>query len=184
MTLEERIERLEAESEIRQLIAHYSFDIDDRLIESIRNLFTDDGVLKSRDGVMFAKGPDAIIEQYHGRFDVLGPGHHFMHDVQINFVEGSAVEATGRVSGHAELVRKGQMMVAALRYADCYTKTDVGWKFAEREISFLYYVPVEDYPNILLNPARNRAYGEPAPADFPENLVSWIEYHESRGSGC
>jgi len=122
MTLEERIERLEAESEIRQLIANYSFDIDDRLIESLRNLFTEDGVLRSRDGVMYAKGPDAIIEQYHGRFDALGPGHHFMHDVRIRFVKGSTIEATGRVSGHAELVRNGKMMVAALRYADRYNK--------------------------------------------------------------
>lgn len=184
MTLEERIGRLEAESEIRQLIANYSFNIDDRQIENIRNLFTEDGVLKSRDGVMYAKGPDAIIKQYHGRFDVLGPGHHFMHDVRISFVEGSTVEATGRVSGHAELVRKGKMMVAALRYADRYNKTEGGWKFAEREISFLYYVPVTEYPGILLNPARNRAYHEPAPADFPENLDSWTEYYGSRKSGA
>lgn len=181
MTLEDRIARLEAESQIRQLIAHYSFDIDDRLIENIRELFAEDGVLKSRDGVMYAKGPDAIIEQYHGRFDVLGPGHHFMHDVQIDFPDGAPTTATGRVSGHAELMRKGRMMVAALRYADRYRKTGAGWKFAEREIGFLYYVPVEDYPGILLRPDRNRAYDTPAPADFPETLPSWTAYERSRG---
>ncbi len=181
MTLEDRIARLEAESEIRQLIAHYSFDIDDRLIGSIRKLFTEDGILKSRDGVMHAQGPDAIIEQYHGRFDVLGPGHHFMHDVQIDFPDSSMIEATGRVSGHAELVRNGKMMVAALRYADRYRKTAAGWKFSEREISFLYYVPVAEFPDILLSPDRNRAYDKPAQADFPENLASWKEYERSRG---
>jgi len=46
----------EAESQIRQLIAHYSFEIDDRLIESVRSLFTEDGILKSANGVMYAKG--------------------------------------------------------------------------------------------------------------------------------
>lgn len=178
--LESRIARLEAESQIRQLIAHYSFDIDDRIIESVRDLFTDDGVIRSKDGVMFAQGPDAIIEQYHGRFDVLGPGHHFMHDVQIDFVGDGTKEATGRVSGHAELQRKGKMMVAAIRYDDRYRKTDRGWKFAERVIQFLYYVPVSEYPDILLSENRNHAYDTPRPADFPEALPSWIAYHKQR----
>ncbi len=178
--LEARIARLEAESQIRQLIAHYSFDIDDRIIESVRDLFTEDGVIRSKDGVMHAQGPDAIIEQYHGRFTVLGPGHHFMHDIQIDFVGDGSQEATGRVSGHAELKRKGQMMVAAIRYDDKYRNTDRGWKFAERVIQFLYYVPISEYPNILLTANRNHAYDTPAPADFPEALPSWIEYHKER----
>ncbi|KHK93205.1 nuclear transport factor 2 family protein [Novosphingobium malaysiense] len=178
--LEARVARLEAESQIRQLIAHYCFDIDDRLIESIRDLFTEDAVLKSADGVMYAEGPDAIIEQYHGRFDALGPGHHFMHDVQIDFVGDGLQEATGRVSGHAELVRNGKMMLAALRYADRYRNTEKGWKFAEREIAFLYYVPQSDYPGILLESNRNRAYDTPGAADFPERLASWITYEKSR----
>ncbi|HZU62980.1 MAG TPA: nuclear transport factor 2 family protein [Novosphingobium sp.] len=177
--LEARITRLEAESQIRQLIAHYCFDIDDRHIAAIGRLFTADGVLRSADGVMYAEGPEAIIAQYHRRFDVLGPGHHFMHDVQIDFVGDGTQEATGRVSGHAELMRKGQMMIAALRYADRYRRTAEGWKFAERVISFLYYVPVEDYPGILLTPDRNRAYDRPMPADFPEPLASWQAYHQN-----
>jgi ketosteroid isomerase-like protein len=180
--LEARIARLEAESQIRQLIAHYSFDIDDRIIEGVRKLFTDDAVLRSADGVMHAQGPDAIIDQFHGRFEVLGPGHHFMHDVQIDFVGDGTQEATGRVAGHAELWRKGKMMVTAIRYKDRYRNTADGWKFAEREISFLYYVPIENYPNILLTANRNMAYDEPKPADFPERLPSWITYHKSRQS--
>jgi ketosteroid isomerase-like protein len=179
-SVEQRLARLEAESQIRQLIAHYSFDIDDRNIDAVRELFTSDGVLRSADGVMHAEGPDAIIEQYHGRFDVLGPGHHFMHDVQIDFVGDGTAEARGRVSGHAELQRKGMMMVAALRYDDTYRNTPTGWKFAERVIQFLYYVPISEYPDILLKADRNMAYDAPRPADFPERLPSWIAYHASR----
>ena len=177
--LEQRIARLEAESQIRQLVARYCFYIDDRLIDGVRTLFTPDATLRSADGVMNATGIDAIIEQYHGRFDVLGPGHHFMHDIQIDFA-GEA-EATGRVSGHAELWRNNQMMVTGLRYDDVYRRIDGGWKFAERTIAFLYYVPIGDYPNILGTPDRNRAYAEPKPADFPERLPSWTQYEQSRG---
>lgn len=182
-TLENRIARLEAESQIRQLIARYCFTIDDRDIPAIRALFTPDAVLKSADGVMGATGIDDIMTQYDGRFDVLGPGHHFMHDVQIDFVGDGSQEATGRVIGHAELWRNNQMMVTAIRYSDRYRNTADGWKFAERTIGFLYYVPISEYPNILATPLRNHAYPEPMPADFPERLPTWIAYEASRGRG-
>ena len=181
--LDDRIARLEAESQIRQLVARYCFTIDDRDIAGVRALFTDDAVLNSADGVMNATGLDAIMAQYDGRFDVLGPGHHFMHDIQIDFIGDGKREATGRVSGHAELWRANRMMVAALRYADRYCNTDAGWKFAARTISFLYYVPVEHYPGILGKPDRNHAYAAPMQADFPERLPSWIAYEKARARG-
>jgi ketosteroid isomerase-like protein len=180
-TLLERVARLEAESQIRQLVARYCFTIDDRDIDNVRALFTTDAVLNSADGVMNASGIDAIMAQYDGRFDALGPGHHFMHDIQIDFVGDGSQKATGRVIGHAELWRNEKMMVTAIRYDDKYRKTDAGWKFAERTISFLYYVPIEQYPNILATPLRNLAYAEPKPADFPENLPTWTAYEKSRG---
>ncbi|MFN4135226.1 MAG: nuclear transport factor 2 family protein [Novosphingobium sp.] len=176
--LETRIARLEAESQIRQLVARYSFDIDDRRIDQVRELFAPGAVLRSHDGVMHAEGVDAIMAQFDGRFAVLGPGHHVMHDIQIDFESDHA--ARGRVSGHAELWRNGRMMVAAIRYADRYCRTGRGWRFAERVIGFLYYVPVEAYPGILGRPDRNHAYASPMPADFPENLPDWQSYHEGR----
>lgn len=178
--LEHRIARLEAESQIRQLVARYCFTIDDRDLPAVRALFTQDAILDSADGVMSASGIDAIMAQYEGRFAVLGPGHHFMHDIQLDFADGMPDQATGRVSGHAELWRKGRMMVTALRYDDAYRRTAQGWKFARRTIRFLYYVAVEDYPGILGTPLRNRAYDEPRPADFPEALTSWQAYARAR----
>lgn len=178
--LESRIARLEAESQIRQLVARYSFDIDDRCVDSVRALFADNAVLRSHDGVMHAAGVDAIMAQFDGRFAVLGPGHHVMHDIQIDFVSDD--EARGRVSGHAELWRNGRMMVAAIRYADRYCKCATGWKFAERVLGFLYYVPVETYPGILGHRNRNHAYADPLPADFPEGTADWIAYEQSQAT--
>jgi ketosteroid isomerase-like protein len=180
--LEARIAKLEAESEIRQLIARYCFYIDERDIAKVRTLFTPDATLRSADGVMNATGVDAIIEQYHGRFEVLGAGWHFMHDIQLDFVGDGTVEATGKVSGHAELWRLGQMMVTGIRYQDVYRNTPDGWRIHDRTISFLYYVPLKDYPDILKTVDRNHAYGVPTPADFPERLPSWVEYEKSRQS--
>lgn len=177
---EARIARLEAESQIRQLVARYCFEIDDRRIDNLRELFTEDATLRSADGVMFASGVDAIIDQFHRRFDVLGPGQHFMHDLLLDFEGAGSHRARGRVSGHAELWRNNQMMVAAIRYNDVYQNTGNGWKFAEREISFLYYVPVHEYPGVLRSVNRNMAYEAPLPADFPEMLKSWQDYEKSR----
>lgn len=182
-SLEERIALLEAESQIRRLVACYCFYVDDRDIELIRTLFIPDATLRSADGLMNATGVDAIIQQFHARFDVLGPGQHFMHDIQIDFIGDGTQEATGRVAGHAELWRNGKMMVAGMRYKDRYRKTSLGWKFADRTINFLYYVPIAEYPNILGVSDRNRAYPEPRPADYPEALPSWVSYEKSRGRG-
>jgi ketosteroid isomerase-like protein len=181
-TLEARLSRLEAESQIRQLIARYCFTIDDRDLEGIAALFTEDAVVRSIDGVMNATGLEAIMDQYRGRFAVLGPGQHVMHDTALDFVGDGSREARGTVSGHAELWRNGTMMIAALRYRDRYRATPEGWKFAEREIGFLYYVPISDYPGILGVADRNRAYAEPRPADYPERLPSWRAYAASSGS--
>lgn len=181
--LADRIARLEAESHIRQLVARYCFYIDDRKRDLIGTLFTPDATLRSADGVMNATGVDAILSQYDDRFDVLGPGQHFMHDIQLDFVGDGKTEARGRVSGHAELWRTNKMMVAGIRYDDIYRNTDAGWKFADRVINFLYYVPVADYPGILGAADRNHAYAQPRPADFPEALSSWIDYEKSRGRG-
>ena len=173
MDVEQRLARMEAESQIRQLIARYCFAIDDRDLPGIAALFTDDAIVRSADGVMNASGVDAIMAMYRGRFEVLGPGAHYMHDVQIDFVGDGMDEARGRVSGHAELQRNGEMMVCALRYADTYRNTAAGWRLHEREIGFLYYVPVAQYPGILLSRDRNRAYAQPMPADYPEGLPGW-----------
>src|SRR3546814_4697792 len=113
---------------------------------------------------MNASGVDTIMAQFHGRFDVLGPGHHFMHDVQIGF-EGND-QARGRVSGHAELWRRGQMMVTAIRYDDIYRNTADGWKIADRPISIPYYVPVAEPPDILRTLDSNQASVEQKQAEF------------------
>jgi hypothetical protein len=182
MTLEDRIARLEAESQIRQLAARYCFYLDRREVDLIGSLFCSDATVRSADGAMNATGTSALIELYLGRFDALGPGHHVTHDHQIDFMGDGSEEATGRVSGHAEVARNGQVMIAATHCEDVYRNTPDGWKIADRLIRFLYYVPAEAYPTALLSRNRNHAYGEPREVDFPESLPSWIAYQKSRGA--
>jgi ketosteroid isomerase-like protein len=167
-----RLERLEARLAIRDLVARYVFAIDDRDLVVVAGLFTAEGRFRSADGAMNAVGRAAIVDQFKGRYGVLGPTNHVCHDHVIDF-DGSD-RARGLVSAHAELWRHGRATVTAMRYADVYQRdVDGEWRFADRALSFLYYVPVEDYATALGRPDRNRAGPEPRPADYPEKLAHW-----------
>ena len=175
--LETRLDRLEAERDIRALAARYCFAIDNHDLTAVRELFTAEARVWSRDGVMDATGRDAILRQYEGRFAVLGPSNHISHDHWIRF-GGDPDLATGLLSAHAELWRNETMMVTALRYDDIYRREQGVWRFQERALSFLYYVPLGQYPGILGAADRMRAYEQPAAADYPEKLSSWKDYRK------
>jgi hypothetical protein len=177
--LEQRIRRLEDRTEIGDLIARYGLVMDNRDMDGMRRLFTADVAIRSVDGVMKVQGLDAAIELFRGRFAVLGPSNHFSHDRIIDFDEVNPDRARGIVLSHAEMQRKGVPMLAAIRYHDVYAREVQGWRFAERTLSFMYYVPTGEYldalgPGLAL---RNRAYDAPQSADWPEALDTWQAYY-------
>jgi ketosteroid isomerase-like protein len=175
-SLEARVRRLEDRAAIQDLIARYAVVIDDRDIDGIAALFTAEGSFRSRDGVMAARGREAVLEQFRGRFAALAVSNHFSHDHILEFGEGPDA-ATGLVTAHAEVWRNGRALIAALRYEDSYRREDGRWRFADRLLSFLYYLPVDEYPQGLGDRLRMRAYGDRRPADFPESLPNWQRYH-------
>ena len=182
LDLEARVRRLEDRNEICELIARYGLVMDDRDIEGMPGLFTPDITVRSVDGVMNARGLDAVVAQFKGRFEVLGPSHHFSHDKIIQFDAEDL--AHGTVLSHAEMNRKGQPMLAAIRYSDVYRRHQGRWKFSERLLAFFYYVPTAEYLDAL-GPGlatRMRAYDEPRAADFPESLITWRSYYGEPGS--
>jgi ketosteroid isomerase-like protein len=184
-SLEARLRRLEDQAEIRQLVSRYCFVVDDRDVDAIADCFVPDGRFRSADGVMDARGRQAIVDQYHGRFAALGPGIHITHDHVIDFDDSDPDRAIGRVSCSAELVRHGKAMLVALRYEDEYWRdTDGRWRFADRLLSFFYYLEPHEYAEGLADPLRNRAYDAPAPADFPERLPSWQRYYAEHPVGA
>lgn len=175
-SLERRIRTLEDRAELRELVARYCLAIDDRDIDALTELFTPDASFRSVDGVMGAFGREAVIRQFHGRFAALKTTNHIAHDQILDF--GPDPDAAGGlVSSHAEVCREGRVFVAALRYRDRYRRQEGRWRFADRELSFLYYLPVEEYAEGLAGRLRMRAYGDRRPADYPESLPAWRRYH-------
>ncbi|MHA7816112.1 MAG: nuclear transport factor 2 family protein [Pseudohaliea sp.] len=183
-SLEARLRRLEDRVAIEELIARYGLVMDDRDMDAMPGLFTEDVRILSRDGVMDARGREAAIELYRGRFTVLGPSNHFTHDRIICFGDDPD-EATGTVLSHAEMQRKGEPMLAAIRYSDRYRREAGAWRFAERLFDFFYYVPTAEYLEAL-GPGlatRMRAYEEATGADIPEKLATWRAYYGGAPGG-
>ena len=176
--LEERLRRIEDKFEIQDLAHLYGFVMDERDIEGLGRLFTEDAHLGSEDGVFNAEGLQTIAETYQGRYDVLGATNHFAHSVITRFDDSDPDIAYGLVSGHAEVVRQGETMVVALRYHDVYRRTENGWRIADRVMGYMYYLPVTDYVETMKSDDRSLVYGEPRPADWPSVLhgkdLSWL----------
>lgn len=181
-TLERRLRRLEDRVEIDELIARYCLVMDNRDVDAIGSLFTPDVHVWSADGVMHANGRQAAIDMFRGRFAVLGPSNHFTHDRILEFDESDDDRATGLVLSHAEMQRKGQPMLAAIRYQDVYQRDEGRWRFRERGLSFMYYVPTAEYLDAF-GPGldrRMRAYEHAVAADWPEKLPTWQRYYHPR----
>lgn len=177
-TLEERVAQVEDRVALRELVSRYNFAIDDRDLATVATLFTADAYFGSADGALGARSREAIVEQFKGRFSVLGATNHFSHDQAVTF-EGPT-RARGLVATHAELWRNERAMVTALRYADVYEKVDGAWCFAERKLSFMYYLNVEDYAHALGRRDRNRAGPVPKAADWPEGTSTFVEYRPGK----
>jgi hypothetical protein len=81
------------------------------------------------------------------------------------------------ILSHAEVWRNGAALIAAIRYFDTYRREGGRWRFAERLLKFLYYVPVPEYAEALGDRNRMRAYGDRRPADWPEGTPAWERYY-------
>ncbi len=176
--LEKRIDRVESRFDILGLISDYCKSCDDRDVPLLRSLFRETSWVRSADGRMRGEGLDGIMLMYRKRFEVLGLSVHWTHDTVIRFDDSNPDRATGEVFCHAEAVRNGQVLVGSLRYEDEYRRENGVWYFASRLLKFLYYVPVQNYPDALISGLRQRGYETPQKGDYPETLESWTGWRQ------
>jgi uncharacterized protein (TIGR02246 family) len=179
--LRTRVDRLESREAIRELVSAYAVACDHHDMPALDNLFTEDALFASPNGAMVAKGRDAIHDMFARMLGIRGPGYHWTHDVTVNIDPSDPDRATGVVHSHAETTPSGVMSIAAMRYHDSYRREAGIWRFASREISFLYYVPVSEYGASLTRPDRVVMGTERHAADYPEALEAWQAFEASHG---
>jgi len=167
-----RIERLESRLEIQELAVLYGFYVDERDLDGLRELFCEDGSMSSEDGTYGARNADEVVATYARRFESLGPSNHFTHGHVVRFDDDAPDRASGLVAAHAEVVSNGVPMQVALRYKDAYRRADGRWRFQDRCLSFMYYLPMTDVATAFGERDTVRMAGERSPADWPEALYS------------
>lgn len=178
LSLEQRIDRLEARAEIGELCSAYGIACDEHDYDRLESLFTADVRIQSRDGLMDATGRDVVMAMFGRMFAIRGPAFHWTHDRFVTFNDTAPGTATGLVLAHAETSPDGIASIAAIRYKDRYRYEDGRWKFAERQLSFLYYMPVTEFAEHFPTEQRMGLGGTWRAADFPEGLSS---YRKPRG---
>jgi uncharacterized protein (TIGR02246 family) len=166
-----RVQRLEDRFAISELVAAYCSAIDERDLGRFLDLFTDDAVQRHRDGVMRLDGREAIEAYYTQRFAAYGYTYHYPHAATVSFESDDV--ATGVVTGHAEMGVEGELVLAAIRYTDRYRRTQTGWRFAERELAFGYYMKLSELPTGFGDSLRKHYRGERIPAELPESLETY-----------
>jgi len=171
-----RIDRLEARNAIAELVSTCAIACDEHDMPRLTTLFTEDARFDSPSGIMQAEGRDAVIQMFVDLLKVRGPGYYWTHDKFVRFDESNPDRATGLVLSHAETTPNGTVSLAAMKYDDVYRRDGGTWRFAERVISFLYYVPAEQYLQGLNHEKRLVVGSERMNADYPESLDSWREF--------
>jgi 3-phenylpropionate/cinnamic acid dioxygenase small subunit len=131
------IERLVAESEIRNLVARLGHLADDGDLDEYLSLWTEDGEWERPDGDRF-RGHQALLERINEdrASGVQGPGTHSRHLNTTLWVRVDSPE-----EAHAEsywLYLRDATTVPAVkltgRYVDSFRRTPEGWRFTRRRI--------------------------------------------------
>lgn len=161
---------VETRLSLLELVTRYSVARDDRDMASLLDCFTPDAVFRRRgkDVVGHRQLHDFFLASMR-RYDLTTHTNHgqILHQVGAGLVKGL-------VTGHAELVLDGRLVVASYRYHDTYRRTDTGWRIASRELRFLYAMPVDRLAQGFTGMRRVCWPGaEDAAADYPETLPTW-----------
>jgi len=176
-----RLDRLESKDAIRDLASAYAIACDEHDMPRLMSLFTEDACFDAPNGAMVATGKDAIRDMFEATFKIRGPAFHWTHDITVEIDSSDPDKATGLVLSHAETTPSGVVSIAAMRYYDDYRRDNGTWRFARREIHFLYYVPAAEFTNGLNQPQRVVMGSERLEADYPEKLPAWHAFIEQHG---
>jgi len=142
--------------QLRDLVARYALAVDDHDLATLSTMFHHDAVF-DRDGRV-AHGWAEIAETLGAS---MAGFRHMLHTPHAAVVQLTGPDAaSGASSGHAELVTRRGVVLAAYRYADEFARLEGRWVFTRRAVSFLYATSAVEYAATLPDPDRVRFPGE------------------------
>ncbi|MDQ4421574.1 nuclear transport factor 2 family protein [Sphingobium sp. DEHP117] len=171
--------RLSARHEIENLITRYCMACDDRKLDELASLFTEDATIEMN-GVPTIEGSVGLFKHFNTTLTKMGATYHWSHDRMINVDENDHNLATGIVQGHCEMAIDDQTWITALRYTDTYRRVADEWKFARRFIEFMYFLPIARLSEALSSSERVFRNGNWQRADVPDQQESYIAFRAAR----
>lgn len=171
-TAEERVEKLEAIEQIRQLPHRYALGLDTRNLDDMVELFVED-VRVGRDKV----GRQAMKEWFAKTFTSFGDSIHFVGNHVIDF--DSPDRARGIVTCQDQLEKKPEWHVGLIQYWDQYERHGGRWYFRFRKLHRWY---IDDA-------LRRPSHGAGMEADrqnmsihpLPDAWPTWGKFWQERG---
>jgi SnoaL-like domain len=156
--LDRRLRRIEDRAEIQELGQRYCRLIDDNDWTGLRRLFTDDATMA---GVV---GGDAVVKTLRSIRSGYGRTIHAAYGLVLDRQDDES--ARGYVPSSAQLDIGGQLVLSAIRYFDEYARVGGAWKFASRDLRFVYALPFPEADRALVDDLPVRWPGtRPGPAD-------------------
>ncbi len=166
-SIEERIDRIESESMIRQLASRYARSLDARDHEQLAALFHPE-VQVGRD----RSGRAALRDFYDSIMEFCGVSVHFVGNHVIDFQD--ADHATGVVYCIDELERGdlGEWQKGRIQYWDTYERVEGEWCFVRRKLCRWYITDALNRPAVHAGLA-----DEPMQAvRLPHAYATWEAY--------
>lgn len=155
---------------LQDLVAQYSFLVDGHDLTGLLDLFEPQAVF-TRGNLRF-EGTAELREFFARTMDHYTLMVHMPYMQTVHWVGGT--RATGRVAAMAHLWIDGVMHQAAFQYTDEYALSEAGWRFAARDLQFVYALPVSELATPVTGPERIRWPGSaPDVAGLPESLPTW-----------
>jgi len=156
--LDRRLRRLEDRAEITELGQRYCKLIDDNDWVQLRTLFADDARMAGQTSA------DAVIDTLRSIRSGYGRTIHTAYGLVLEHQDDE--HARGYVPSSAQLDIGGQYVLSAIRYFDEYVRVHGVWRFASRDLRFVYALPFSAADRALVDALPVRWPGtEPAPAD-------------------
>jgi len=156
--LDRRLRRIEDRAEIQELGQRYCRYIDDNDWARLRGLFTDDAAMAGQ------TGGDPVVATLRAIRSGYGRTIHTAYGLVLEELDDD--HARGYVPSSAQLDIGGEFVVSAIRYFDTYAKVGGAWRFASRDLRFVYALPWSQAGLALVDGLPVRWPGtEPAPAD-------------------
>jgi uncharacterized protein (TIGR02246 family) len=126
-SIEERIDRLEAESEINRLLADYAHGIDRKEMDRFMKIFHEDGVFSIPGLFDSAQGTEAIESLLREVWDGSPETHHWITNATVDFTGPDA--ATGDAHTICFLrTAGGEEGFVTAYYDNSYERRDGAWR--------------------------------------------------------